>query len=178
MQVVSLSSLIEASANEGTDVEQYLRSFICKKNNSVESFLHNKAIANEMRHLGRTSIVIDEDNANEIIGYFKITTKPFDFTDASGGTRQKLTGNKKVTVFQTILIAKLGRSDRYKGIVSGGQILDLALENCNKVFDLAALRLVCVEYESHPKLMEFYSENQFTELQAHENGLIISYLRL
>jgi len=176
MEVISLSSLIEGPI-EGRDVEEYLHSFICEKNESVESFLHNKAITNETEQHGRTSLVIDS-STQDIIGYFTLTIKPFNFTTASGKNRRKLAGDKVATVFQTILIAKLGRSDAYKGIVSGSNILQLALENCNAINRLAALRIVCVEYEEIEYLKWFYPNNGFTELQHNENGLIISYLRL
>lgn len=178
MQVISLSSLIEASDNERGDIEEYLRSFVCEVNENVELFLHNKAIDNELRDFGRTSLVVDEKNNNEIIGFFTITTKPFEFTTASGTTRKRLTGNSKATVFQTILIAQLGRSDNYKGIVTGAEIMQIALSNCNKIYNLSALKVVCVEYDDTEYLQKFYPENGFKELQRNENGLSISYLRL
>lgn len=180
MEVIGLSSLIKAASVSDTinDVEDYLRTFECKVNDSVESFLHNNAISNEIAQYSRTSLVVDEVNNYEIIGYFSLLVKPFNFTNASGTTRKRLTGNKKATNFQTILIAQLGRSDKYKKIVGGNKILELALENCKAINELSALRVVCVEYTNTPYLSKFYPENGFTPLQQNEKGLIISYLRL
>jgi hypothetical protein len=176
MQVISLDSLIEGNSEES--LREYLSSFICCKNGDVELFLHNNAVENEKRSFSRTFLVIDEENNNDIIGYFTLLIKSFDFTDASGTTRQRLTGNKKASVFNAILIAQLGRADSYKGRVSGKQILDLALENCILVHQTVALRVVCVEYEEKAELIKFYKENDFTLLQKNNNGCLISFVRL
>lgn len=177
MQVISLSSLIEAS-NSSEELQEYLSTFQCKKNSDVETFLHDKAIENECASRSRTNLVVDEDNDNEIIGYFTILIKDFNFTTASGESRRKLTGNKKAQAFPTILIAQLGRADKYKGKVSGSEILHLALGNCQLIHNLSALRVVCVEYDDTEYLKRFYPENGFKELQLNENGFIISCLRL
>jgi hypothetical protein len=80
MQVISLSSLVEAANNE-VDVFHYLSSFYCLNNKDVESFLHKNAILNEKRALTQTSLIIDENNNNEIIGYFTLLIKSFDLTN-------------------------------------------------------------------------------------------------
>ncbi|MCM3732746.1 hypothetical protein M3196_13915 [Fictibacillus nanhaiensis] len=180
MQVVSLRSLIDAAkeGNEERELNDYLSSFICRKNYDVQSFLHNYAISNEERSFTRTSLVIDEENNNDIIGYFTLLVKEFDFSEVSGTTRKKLTNRKDADVFNSILIAQLGRSDSYKGRVSGKDILELALHNCKLIFDLSALRVVCVEYEPIPILNDFYLSNGFYFLQENPSGNILAYLRL
>jgi len=179
MEVVSLGSLIEASTEESRDVMEYLLSFSCSSNKSVEDFLHNTAIENEKSNRTRTSLVIDTKNDNEIIGYFTITVKIFEFVDVSKTIIKRLTGNKNEKGFPTILIAQLGRSDLYKGKVEGSKILDLALVNCKTVYEIAALRVICVEYEDTPFLHNFYLANNFNVLQTNsDNDCIIAYLRL
>ncbi|MCE4051853.1 hypothetical protein [Bacillus sp. Au-Bac7] len=155
---------------------EYLSSFSCEKNKDVESFLHNKAIENEKRNFSRTSLVIDEENNHDIIGYFTVLVKNFDFTDVSATLRKRLTGNKRASSFVTILIGQLARSDAYKDKVSGKQILDLTIEHCkNHIKRSTALEVVCVEFEDIEPLHTFYESNQFKTLQRNENGLIISY---
>lgn len=177
MQVISLSSLIEATQDE-TEIYQYLSSFQSKKNEDVETFLHSNAIPNERRALTRTSLVVDDENNEEIIGYFTLLVKPFEITDeVSKELRRKLTGNKSSTVFNAILIAQLGRSDCYKGEISGDVILNFALENCEMIYDLSGLRIVCIEYDDIPYLNDFYLENQFKILQINCNRKILSYIR-
>ena len=64
MQVVSLSSLIEATQDE-SEIYRYLSSFRTKRNKDVETFLHSNAIPNEKRALTRTSLVVDDENDDE-----------------------------------------------------------------------------------------------------------------
>ncbi|XYY59561.1 hypothetical protein ACNSPU_16905 [Bacillus velezensis] len=110
--------------------------------------------------------------------FFSITTKQFSFTTASGANRAKLAGDKRAKSFTSMLIAQLGRSDAYKGQVEGQVILNLALEHCKMIHRLAALRVVCVEYDDNDKLNKFYEENGFKNLQKNLNGLNMSYVRL
>ncbi|MBY6087017.1 hypothetical protein ABEP42_27125 [Priestia megaterium] len=179
MQVISLSSLIESSSNE-SEVYEYLASFSCVRNPDVEEFLHSKAIENEKRSLSRTNLVIDPDRNNEIAGYFTLAIKPFPIHQETSNTaRKKITGNKDGTVFNAILIAQLARADMFKGIVSGSEILKLALHNCKLIHDLSALRMVCVEYKDDAFLNSFYEEvGEFTFLQTNENNLKLSYIRI
>ncbi|RBP06178.1 hypothetical protein [Rossellomorea aquimaris] len=179
MQVISLSSLLEVAEDEN-EIIHYLSSFKCEKNKDVESFLHSLAIPNENRAFTRTSLVVDDDQESEIeiIGYFTLLIKPFEITgEVSKESRRKLTGDKEAVVFNSILIAQLGRSDRYKGAISGEVILGLALENCELIFDLTGLR-VCVEYDDIPYLNDFYIKNEFKILQINSNQKLLAFLRL
>jgi hypothetical protein len=177
MQVISLSSLIEAASSED-EIKEYLTSFSCSVNTDVESFLHNHAIENEKRSFTRTSLVIDETNNNDIIGYFTLMIKQFTFIEVTKSTKQRLAHNKHAEVFNSILIAQLGRSDNYKGKVPGNEILNLALHNCKLIYDLSGLRVVCVEYDDKPILHDFYLGNGFKILQENQSGKILAYLRL
>ncbi|WP_052455722.1 hypothetical protein [Bhargavaea cecembensis] len=177
MQVISLSSLIEAS-HDDEEVHRYISTFSSERNEEVQGFLHDKAIYCERRSLTRTSLIVDEENNNEIIGYFALLIKPFKLmNDVSGSTRNKLTGDKTATVFNSILIAQLGRSDLYKGKVSGDVILNLALESCQLAYDLVALRIVCVEFDDIPVLKEFYQSGGFKILQFNNNQKVLAYFR-
>jgi hypothetical protein len=178
MQVVSLASLLEAALEE-KEVFNYLSSFLCEKNKDVEIFLHIHAISNEKRAITRTSLIIDDENGNEIIGYFTLLVKPFDLTKVvSKESRRKLTGDKNASVFNSILIAQIGRSDDYKRKISGDKILNFALENCLLIYNLVGLRIICVEYDDIPVLNDFYLKNEFKILQVNKNGKLLAYLRL
>lgn len=51
------------------------------------------------------------------------------------------------------------------------------LENCELVYDLIGLRIVCVEYDDIPYLNDFYLKNDFKILQVNRNQKILAYLR-
>ncbi|WP_053363453.1 hypothetical protein [Bacillus sp. FJAT-27251] len=177
MQIISLESLIKASEEE-SEVREFLSSFKCVKNKDVELFLHTKAIENEKRSFTRTSLVLDEENNNEIVGYFSLMIKHFNFHDVSKTSKKLLTGNKNADIFNSILIAQLGRSDLYKGKVEGKKILLLALGNCLLINKLSGIRIVCVEYDDEPILNDFYLGNDFKILQTNASKKILAYMRL
>lgn len=179
MQVVSLRTLIDAS-EESREVSDYLLSFTCLNNKDVERFLHETAIENEKANRTRTSLVIDRETAeNEIIGYFTIMIKSVELQNVSNTLIKRLNADKYDNKFPSILIAQLGRSDSYKGVISGTDILDLALGACKGVFDSTALRIVCVEYQDVPFLHEFYRKNDFKVLQkSNTNNCVVAYYRL
>jgi hypothetical protein len=177
MQVISLSSLIEAG--EESEVHEYLSSFSCLLNPGVENFLKNQAIESERRDFARTSLVIDEEKNNDIIGYFTLMNKQFELAeDVSGSVKQKIASSKYASSVSTILIAQLGRADKYKGIVPGSEILRLALENCKIIYRIIGMRIVCIEYEPIDKLKIFYSDNSFNFLQQNSNGNNLAFIRL
>ncbi|MFA9560671.1 hypothetical protein ACERII_25575 [Evansella sp. AB-rgal1] len=177
MQVISLANLIRVA--EESEVRDYLSSFSCEKNPWVEDFLKYQAIDSEKRVHARTHLIIDEDNNDEIIGYFTLKNKQFDFEGTtSGSLRQKIAYSKKATSVSTILIAQLGRSDRYKGVVPGSKVLELALEKCDVMYKLIGMRIVCVEYEPIPELEQFYSDNDFQYLQCSPSGYKLAFIRL
>jgi hypothetical protein len=145
----------------------------------VEYFLKEQAIESEKRDFARTSLIIDEENNNDIIGYFTLMAKQFELADSvSGSTRQKLAFSKHVSSIGTMLIAQLGRADGYRSIVAGSEILRMALENCRIIYRLIGMRIVCVEYEPVDKLVNFYTNHSFKLLQENPNGHYMSFLKL
>jgi|SRR5690625_373592 len=169
--------LIDLIKQGGDELNNMLHSFSCEINGSIEDFLHNKAIKQEKEDNARTTLIID-DETGDIVGYFTVLIENFLFTDASRNNRKKLAGDKDATSFNCILIAKIGRSDKYKGMVSGSEILDAAIYTCSLIKGMTATKLVCVEYVNEPNLVQFYENNDFKYLQQNENGLNISFLKI
>lgn len=177
MEVISLSNIIKATDEEG-EVYNYLSSFLCSKDKNIEEFLHRKAVNNEKRSFGRTNLIINNDG-KKIMGYFTMMIKDFIFdSNVSKTTRKSLAHNKNASHFNSILIAQLGKSDQFKSQLSGATILDAAIENCKRVYDLTGLQIVCVEYSPLPKLIQFYQANQFKALQTNPTGYELSFLKL
>lgn len=177
MEVTRLKSFIDSGEEEGR-IEEYLSSFSCDKNEDVQFFLHQKAINSEKRNICRTFIIHDEKNNDEIIGYFTLMVKEFQFIGVSKNKIEILTKDRSSTSFHTILIAQLGRSDKYKNIVDGKEILAIALDYCKEVFELTAMKVVCVEYEPNEFLHNFYSDNGFTLLQTNTTGYNLAFMKI
>lgn len=165
-------------AQGGDSLDNMLHSFTCGVNKSIEDFLYNNATRQEKESNARTTLIIDE-GSGDAVGYFTLLIANFTFTDgASGKDKKKVAGSKEATSFNCILIAKIGRSDKYKGKVSGANILEAAIYNCSLVKDMTATKLVCVEYIDEPNLTKFYEDNGFKYLQKNKNELNISFLKI
>lgn len=175
LKTVSLNSLLKAE-NEPEALKRFLSTFKCEKNMDVQNYLHYMAIESEKRSFSRTTLVINHDH--QIVGYFTLLIKDFVFIDVSKTIRKQLTGSKNATSFITILIAQLGRSDLYKDKIKGELILNLALEKCQAINNLSALRVVCVEHDDNENLNKFYEENDFKKLQTNINKKVMRFVRL
>lgn len=181
MNVIQLEELIK-SVDKGKSTQDSLNkligTFACSKNPDVQSFLHVKAFESENRQFVRTYLVVDN---GKIVGYFSLRVDNFEFDkEVSGRLKEIMTGNRKADSFTSVLIAQLGRSDEYKGIVSGKEILQRALDNCRVITQyVGGLRSAVVEYDDKPALHKFYiQENGFKVIRKNpDNNKIIAGIR-
>lgn len=169
--------LIDLIQKDEDGLVKMLHSFSCNINESIESFLHKGAVREEKEDRARTTLMVDSETG-DIVGYFTLLIESFSFTTASGKNRKRIAGNKDATNFHCILIGKIGRSDKYKGIVSGAEILEAAIYNCSLIKGLTATKVICVEYVDEINLKQFYEDNGFKLLQKNDTGLNISFLKI
>jgi len=151
--------------NTATDL---IAGFSCRKNKAVEDFLHKNAIGFSKQGLSQTHLVLNPaGDSNELAGYFSLANKvtyvtrgemskslfsyisKFGITDDTGGVNVAMP-----------LIAQLGKNDNAES-VSGADILELAVSLIVKVQKIIGGRLVYLECENEPKLLEFYARNRF-----------------
>lgn len=177
MITIELRNLIE-HVEEG-ELQKLLSLFCCTDNHDVEHFLRKQAISSEGRFT-RTTLIIDDQNDNEIAGYFSILIKVFEFQEqVSKSARQSIQGNKEATAFAGILIAQLGRSDSYKGKLKGNMIMDYVLAVCEQINHLTAGRIICIEYDHVQALNVFYERQGFRTIQQSGDSLkSLSYLKM
>lgn len=169
MRIHSLNDVIKIKGDsfKNGDIETLLHSFSCKNNRNVENFIRYKAINNELNDFTKTYLVLNDDY--NLIGYFSITVKTFNFDESiSKSVRQEITRNKHNESFNSILIAQLGKNDNYKNEITGSQLLGYALDVCLKVYGIIGLRIASVEYEQSDFLMNFYTQNGFRFLQGND----------
>ncbi len=172
MQIVRLNRFIQniddQKASEA-DLKALLNTFTCSANPDVQNFLHDKAIESENRRSVRTYLVVDN---NEIVGYFSLRIETFDFHEnVSKSLRRNISGNKHAERFQTLLIAQLGRSDKYRKQVPGKDILLRALNTCIYfASELGGVYSAVVEYDDVPFLHGFYENEGFKFIQQNPNN--------
>lgn len=180
MQVVGLSTLLD-SVDKGLtsliDLQQLLYTFESSANEDVQNFLHKSAITSEKQRFVRTFLVVDN---NDVVGYFSLCLKSFHFD--SGVTKTKrgeLTRDRNADQFATILIAQLGRSDKYRGKVPGKEILQRALINCNILANsVGRIYAAIVEYDNILSLHSFYTNAGFKVLQTNPNKKVMASIKL
>ena len=170
----------------GTNQELIFRTaieqFSCR-DKEVEDFLKNKAFEFDKRHKSRTYLIVgDKDTScGEIIiyGYFTLTMKTLELGKMlSKATIKKIDGfSKDVRATEAILLGQLGKNEKYQNDINGQSLLDEAVDIVYDIRDLAGGRIVFLECDEHPKLIDFYSRNGFEPLQKSGGYLqMIKYL--
>jgi hypothetical protein len=155
----------------GEDVlRQILSTYSCEINIDVERFLLEQSIEFTKKNQSVTYMVFASDGC-EILGYFTIAVKPIsvDGTEFSNTVKKKIarvsqqdaeSGNYLLSAY---LIAQLGKNFNSRGnkIITGEQLLNLAIEKIKELQYMVGGLVVFLEAENEPKLIDFYE---------HENG--------
>ena len=148
-----------------------LSSFAVPLNSEVEDFIRNKALQATKLKSSISYLVIDEDLA-DVVGYFTLLVKPFTIRAASLSSKNRRliarfaeenteAGDYTASVY---LIAQIGKNYAIEEPlqISGGDLLNMALDKLRAAQDLVGGKLVLVEREAdRAKLLEFYNANGF-----------------
>ena len=187
MSGYKLFVLKDMIAELGEDkVTEILSSFLCPLNADVQGFLHSKAIEFEKRGYSTTYLVYTSyKNTPQLVGYFSLALKQLVVNGKSVKKKTRQNGVaglsktllKRLSAFSiydkdlgihTIpapLIGQLGKNyaNSANKLITGDELLKIA---CDKVWEYQRLfsgRIVYLECEDNPKLVEFYSANGFVE---------------
>ena len=148
-----------------------LSSFAVPLNSEVEDFIRKKALQATKLKSSISYLVIDEDLA-DVVGYFTLLAKPFTIQAASLSSKNRRliarfaeenteAGDYTASVY---LIAQIGKNYAIEEPlqISGGNLLNMALDKLRAAQDLVGGKLVLVEREAdRAKLLEFYNANGF-----------------
>jgi len=148
-----------------------LSSFAVPLNSEVEDFIRKKALQATKLKSSISYLVIDEDLA-DVVGYFTLLVKPFTILAASLSSKNRRliarfaeenteAGDYTASVY---LIAQIGKNYAIEEPlqISGGDLLNMALDKLRAAQDLVGGKLVLVEREAdRAKLLEFYNANGF-----------------
>lgn len=170
----NLCDLLEQLGEE--DVKSILSSYSCPLNTDVEYFLKAKSIEMSRRNFSKTYLVYwsTEDGTElEFVGYYALASKFITVrSDAvNSRCRRKL---KEHGVFDereqkytasAILIGQLGKNfaNGNQNLISGTDLLQMAIEKAREVQSMVGGRFVYLECEDKEKLLNFYKSNQFKE---------------
>lgn len=172
----SLKELIEQIGEE--KVNDILSNFSCPLNRDVEYFLHHRAVQFSKSALAPTHLVfcdVGETDSLILVGYFTLTTKAFSIPrDIFSNTQYRKV--KSFSIGDSIdgnltvpapLIAQLGKNytDGADCLISGNDLIGIALMEIEKIQLIAGGRICYVECEDKKPLFEFYTRQGFQEFQ-------------
>ena len=169
---INLNDLIEQIGED--DVKHLLSSFSCPLNSDVEGFIKYKAIEFSRRGFAKTHLVFwTSENESELVGYYSLAQKSFTLSkgSVSNSLYKKLSqygtydSSIQKYIISSILIGQLGKnfSSGNDTLISGNELLGLALDKVKLIQNESGGRYTYLECEDKPKLIDFYTHNGFIQ---------------
>lgn len=170
-KIISLNDLLEQLGEERTI--QILSSFDCPLNPDVEYFLKHKAITFDIQAISRTKLVFASyKNELVLVGYFTLANKDFMIPQKTLSRKLKDRVKKFGSYYEDFkayrisapLIAQLGKnfSNGYNKLITGDELLKMACDCVKEVQLNIGGKIVYIECEDKPRLIDFYERNGFT----------------
>ena len=168
---MNLMDVIEQIGEEAT--KSLLSDFSCPLNKDVEYFLRNTAIEFSKQGISSTFLIMASYKKNYVlVGYYTLANKVFVMTKGSVPSN---TWKKRLSKFCNYdskikryilpvpLIGQLGKNytNSYNELISGDELLKLALDKVKELQMIVGGRIVYLECEDIDVLVDFYSSNGF-----------------
>lgn len=169
---INLSDMVTQIGEDETKC--ILSNFSCPQNKDVENFLKQKAIEFSKRNFSKTHLVFwvtDDGTERELVGYYTIASKWIS-VDRNSVTSREARKLREHGIFEektnkyivsAPLIGQLGKNftDGNDTLISGSELLNLAIEKVKMVQREVGGRFVYLECEDNKKLLDFYQNNNF-----------------
>ena len=157
-----------------SNVKTMLSSFSCPYNYDVEDFIKNTAIEFSKQDLAKTFLVFClHKEKPACVGYFTISIKSFIIKRSKISERKfkrlKRFGiydkELKQCVISAPLIAQLSKNytNDYNNLITGDELLKIACDKVREAQNIIGGKIVYLECEDNPKLIDFYNRNGFYE---------------
>lgn len=155
------------------EVKSILSDFSCPLNADVEHFLKHTAIEFAKQGISSTYLIMASyQNKYVLVGYFSLANKIFcidrdSFPNQTWRRRIAKFGQYDTTIkrytLSAPLIGQLGKNfaHNYNQLISGDELLYLALEKVKEMQYIVGGKIVYLECEDKGSLLDFYSENGF-----------------
>lgn len=156
------------SENSTNQVKKLLKTFSCTKNTDIQDFLYNKAITFE-RYLRTRTYIYTSNVDKSVIAYFSIGITYLLTNQLNKNAIKCLDGyTSEIIALPCFIIGQLGKSDKYNKKI-GNFLLDDALHFIDKSQAMLSGRFVLIDSVNEDKVIEFYRENSFIEIQKDAN---------
>ncbi len=172
--LVQLNNMVQELGE--SRVLSILSTFSCPLNPDVERFLTQRSYAIEMARQGiaPTQLVFSSYQGKPVlVGYFTLTTKDFVIDRAHISRKladrvrrfssRRTDHTQKHFVINAPLIAQLGKNftNKYNNLITGNELLKLAIEKVAMVQETIGGKIVYLECEDKQPLVNFYTQNGF-----------------
>lgn len=170
---INLRDILQDETLGENVAQNVLSSFFCPLNPDVEHFLHNVAIEFSKQGISSTHLVMASYKKEYVlVGYFTLANKIFCIEKNSLPNKQWRKRFSKFAQFDhTIqrytlsapLIGQLGKNyaNSYNKLISGDELLKLALDKVMEMQGIVGGKIVYLECEDKPALTDFYERNGF-----------------
>lgn len=176
MSGYSILSLNDIISEKGEDFcRGILSTFSCPKNQDVENFLTKRsAIDFAKQGISQTFLVYASyQKKNVLCGYFTLASK-YIIVPKSAVSKTTAKRLRKFSIanvpdgsilIAAPLIAQLGKNfqNGYDSLITGDELLKMALDKVRLAQMIVGGKVVYVECEDIPELINFYSTNGFVE---------------
>ena len=192
VKIVSLQDLLDELKDKKFVRDSILKNFKNNYNKDIEDFLQNKAIEFEKAGLSSTHLVFSDDFI--LLGYFSLANKPLliskrNYEALSKSQRKKLCQNgKRLTtdgyIVNSYLLGQIGKNHseqvKSENYIDGAQLLTLAYDSLMEAKKIVNVRYVWLECEDNEKLLSFYKNFGFEEIEnfISGNGLKVLVMKL
>lgn len=168
---INLKEMIEQIGEDET--KKVLSDFSCPLNPDVEHFIKHTAIEFSKQGISSTYLVMASYKKSYVlVGYYTLANKIFCIEKSSLPNRKwKSRISKFAQIDTTIqrytlsapLIGQLGKNyaHAYNKLITGDELLKLALDKVSEMQMIVGGKIVYLECEDKPFLLDFYSRNGF-----------------
>lgn len=171
-EVLNLCELLE-EVDEAV-LDSMLSEYSCPLNPSIEHFLHGNAIEFAKRGISVTYLVTTiQDGRLKMLGFFTLANKIIELNRGQISRRTErmvqrfgeLNTTTNTYSISAPLIAQFGKNyaDGLDTLISGNELMVIALRQVQAVQKLIGGRAVYLECEDNEKLYSFYTDMGYTE---------------
>lgn len=168
---LNLMDMVESIGEE--DVKSLLSDYYCPYNADVEYFLKHTAIEFSKQGIAQTFLVMASYKKQYVLaGYYTLANKVFVIKKKSMPSRNwerrlskfcSFDSSLKRYILSAPLIGQLGKNyaNSYNELITGDELLKIALDKVKETQSIIGGKIVYLECEDVPYLIDFYSSNGF-----------------
>jgi hypothetical protein len=163
-----------------------LRTFTCRRNSDLQSFLRQRAITHEKSHKSRTYLIVDRYGCTDssVTAYFSLAIHTMDIRNVTSNTlKKKLHGlyyppaDNVCRPIPCYLIGQLAKDDSHATSMNGDELISMAIGLINLAQSQVGGRFIKLDCCDEPRLIELYERHGFGRVQREEGSGLVEMVR-